>query len=74
MRRFNHSRDDFRAIKRSMKVVSRVKVVEPNFLKEMEMSGGFVGSPEHEEWLESGGRDEDYNRYYEKWQRRVNKR
>ena len=57
-----------------MKVVSRVKVVEPNFLKEMEMSGGFVGSPEHEEWIESGGRDEDYNRYYEKWQRRVNKR
>jgi hypothetical protein len=28
-------------------------------------------SPEKEDWIESGGRDEDYNYYYQKWHRRV---
>jgi hypothetical protein len=28
---------------------------------------GFKNSPEYDDWIESGGRDEDYNFYYEKW-------
>ena len=35
------------------------------------MSDGFKGSPEWHEWIESGGRDEDYSDYYNKWQRRT---
>ncbi len=35
------------------------------------MSDGFKGSPEWEDWIQSGGRDEDYSYYYEKWHRRV---
>lgn len=35
------------------------------------MSGGFQDSPEYEEWIESGGRDEDYSYYYNKWERRT---
>lgn len=30
-------------------------------------------SSEKEDWIESGGGDEDYDRYYQKWHRRVNK-
>lgn len=37
------------------------------------MSNRWEDSPEHEEWIESGGRDEDYARYYAKWERRVNR-
>lgn len=33
----------------------------------------FEQSPEYDDWIESGGRDEDYSRYYNKWHRRVNK-
>jgi hypothetical protein len=32
---------------------------------------GFKNSPEYEDWIQSGGRDEDYNEYYQKWQRRT---
>ena len=28
-------------------------------------------SPEYDDWIESGGRDEDYDYYYQKWARRV---
>ncbi len=35
------------------------------------MSDGFKNSPEYDEWIESGGRDEDYSYYYQKWERRV---
>ena len=32
----------------------------------------FENSPEYDEWMENaGGRDEDRQFYYEKWQRRV---
>ena len=34
---------------------------------------GFKNSPEYDDWIESGGRDEDYSYYYEKWHRRVNR-
>lgn len=38
------------------------------------MSGnGFQGSPEHQDWIESGGRDEDESHYYNKWNRRMEK-
>ena len=37
------------------------------------MADGFVGSPEHDDWIESGGRDEDHDHYYQKWHRRVNR-
>lgn len=30
-------------------------------------------SQEYEDWIESGGRDEDYSYYYNKWDRRVNR-
>ena len=30
-------------------------------------------SPEYDAWIESGGRDEDYSDYYNKWDRRVNR-
>jgi hypothetical protein len=32
---------------------------------------GFIGSPEYEEWEESGMRDEDYMYYYSKWLSRT---
>ena len=36
------------------------------------MAGRFEDSPEHEDWIqETGGRDEDHSRYYNKWQRRT---
>lgn len=35
------------------------------------MSDGFEGSPEYDDWIESGGRDEDRSYYYQKWQRRL---
>lgn len=35
------------------------------------MSGSFENSPEYDAWIESGGRDEDYSYYYEKWHRRT---
>lgn len=35
------------------------------------MSGRFEDSPEYDDWIESGGRDEDYSYYYNKWERRV---
>jgi hypothetical protein len=35
------------------------------------MSDGFKGSPEHEDWIQSGGKDEDYSYYYNKWHRRI---
>jgi hypothetical protein len=35
------------------------------------MSGRFEDSPEYEDWIESGGRDEDYSHYYNKWERRM---
>lgn len=38
---------------------------------EINMSDGFEGSPEYDDWIESGGRDEDRSYYYQKWQRRV---
>jgi len=38
---------------------------------EANMSGRFEDSPEHEDWIESGGKDEDYSYYYQKWERRV---
>ena len=31
----------------------------------------FKNSPEYDEWIESGARDEDYSHYYNKWARRV---
>ncbi len=32
----------------------------------------FEDSPEHEDWIqETGGSDEAYSRYYQKWERRV---
>ena len=31
------------------------------------MSNGFKNSPEYDDWIESGGRDEDYEYYYNKW-------
>lgn len=32
----------------------------------------FDGSPECDDWIEeTGGRDEDYSEYYEKWLRRT---
>lgn len=34
-------------------------------------SNRWEDSPEHEEWIESGGRDEDYEHYYQKWERRT---
>lgn len=40
-------------------------------MKEYKMSDGFKNSPEYDEWIESGGRDEDYSYYYQKWERRV---
>lgn len=36
-------------------------------------SNRWEDSPEHEEWIEQGGRDEDYAYYYNKWDRRVNR-
>ncbi|WP_257791084.1 hypothetical protein [Citrobacter sp. FDAARGOS_156] len=31
----------------------------------------FEDSPEYEDWIqETGGRDEDYSEYYQKWMRR----
>ena len=33
----------------------------------------FEQSPEYEDWIESGGRDEEYSYYYNKWDRRVNR-
>lgn len=41
--------------------------------KEIFMSDGFKDSPEYDDWIESGGRDEDYSDYYNKWHRRVNR-
>lgn len=35
------------------------------------MSGRFEDSPKYDEWFESGGRDEDYSYYYNKWERRM---
>lgn len=35
------------------------------------MSDSFENSPEYDDWIESGGRDEDYEYYYNKWQRRT---
>ncbi len=35
------------------------------------MSDSFENSPEYDNWIESGGRDEDYEYYYNKWQRRT---
>ena len=32
---------------------------------------GFNGSPEHEDWIDSGARDEEYEHYYNKWDLRV---
>lgn len=32
----------------------------------------FESSPEYDDWVESGGRDEEYSDYYNKWNRRVN--
>jgi len=38
------------------------------------MSELFEHSPEYEDWIqETGGRDEDYDDYYEKWWRRQQK-
>ncbi|HGY3714689.1 TPA: hypothetical protein ACNVDX_000271 [Citrobacter gillenii] len=35
------------------------------------MSESFEHSPEYEDWIqETGGRDEDYDEYYQKWWRR----
>lgn len=31
----------------------------------------FKDSPEHDDWIESGGRDEDYDDYYNIWARRI---
>lgn len=28
-------------------------------------------SPEYDEWVESGGRDEDFEYYYNKWERKY---
>lgn len=42
-----------------------------NFVKKAE---AFEDSPECEDWLESGGRDEDHSYYYNMWDRRVNSR
>lgn len=36
-------------------------------------SNRWEDSPEHDEWIEKGGRDEDYSYYYNKWDRRVNR-
>lgn len=36
-------------------------------------NSGFIGSPEYEDWIESGGRDEDYGYYYNKWERRISR-
>lgn len=30
----------------------------------------FTDSPEHEDWIESGGRDEDHNETYDDWEYR----
>lgn len=35
------------------------------------MSDSFENSPEYDDWIKSGGRDEDYEYYYNKWQRRT---
>lgn len=35
------------------------------------MSDSFKNSPEYDDWIESGGRDEDYEYYYNKWFRRT---
>lgn len=35
------------------------------------MSNSWNNSPEKEEWLDSGGRDEDYQYYYNKWDTRT---
>ncbi|WP_276329611.1 MULTISPECIES: hypothetical protein [Aeromonas] len=38
------------------------------------MSEKFEHSPEYEDWIEeTGGRDEEYSEYYNKWERRVRK-
>lgn len=38
------------------------------------MSERFEDSPEYEDWIqETGGRDEDYSDYYNKWMRRKQK-
>ncbi|MER2910078.1 hypothetical protein [Morganella morganii] len=35
------------------------------------MSERFEDSPEYDDWIqETGGRDEDYSDYYNKWERR----
>jgi hypothetical protein len=41
--------------------------------KELTMAAErFEDSPEHEDWIqETGGSDEAYSRYYQKWERRV---
>jgi hypothetical protein len=31
----------------------------------------FENSPEHDEWIETGGRDEEYSEYYQAWARRI---
>jgi len=31
----------------------------------------FENSPEYDEWIESGGRDEERSEYYNKWHRRT---
>lgn len=28
-------------------------------------------SPEYDDWIESGGRDEDYDYYYSQWERKY---
>lgn len=36
------------------------------------MNEKFENSPEYDDWIEeTGGRDEDYSDYYNKWHRRV---
>lgn len=37
------------------------------------MSDRFEDSPEHDEWEQSGGRDEDHSEYYNDWHRRMRK-
>lgn len=44
-----------------------------NFEVDFIMCESFKGSPEEEDWIQSGGRDEDYDYYYEKWYRRVSR-
>ena len=35
------------------------------------MSESWEKSPEHDDWIESGGRNEDYEYFYQKWARRI---